>query len=75
MVALNAKDQKVAQSAWMKKKAELQPKVQAQSLSIADKINACTSAQELNNLIQEINDESVELEHDALIGEKYDSFR
>lgn len=44
-------------------------------LSITDRINACTSAQELNNLIVEINDESVELEHDALIGEKYDSFR
>ena len=75
MMALNAKDQKVAQSAWMKKKAELQPKQQSQALSIADRINACTSAQELNNLIVEINDESVELEHDTLIGEKYDSFR
>ncbi len=48
---------------------------QGESLSIADRINACTSAQELNNLIVEINDESVELEHDTLIGEKYDSFR
>lgn len=72
---LSAKDQKIARLAWMKKKDEFQPKAQAQALSIADRINACTSAQELNNLIVEINDESVELEHDTLIGEKYDSFR
>lgn len=75
MTALNAKDQKVARTAWLKKKDELQPKAEAQALSIADRINACTSAQELNNLIQEINDETIELENDALIGEKYDSFR
>jgi recombination protein RecT len=75
MTALNAKDQKVARTAWLKKKDELQPKAQVQALSIPNRINACTSAQDLNNLIVEINDESVELEHDTLIGEKYDSFR
>lgn len=75
MSALNAKDQKTARSAWMKKEDEFKPKAQAKSISIADRINDCTSIQELNKLILEINDESIELEYGNLIGEKYDSFR
>lgn len=80
MDGLSAKDQKTAQTAWMKKNDEFKAKttesgsIGSLNLSISDRINKCASSAELTEFLDSIT-ESEQLEHDDLISEKYDSFR
>ena len=76
--SLNAKDQKAAKSAWLKRQSELteviEPKAQFKDLSWKDRISACESQNELSELLKDMP-ESVQMDLGDLIDNMFDSYR